>query len=89
MPENKEATYQPIAFDAIQIGLASPEKIREWSRGEVKKPETIINVLGIIGGFCNAIFTISTVIISIINDRLIILDIIKLFSLKEVIVLLI
>ena len=41
MPENKEATYQPIAFDAIQIGLASPEKIRQWSRGEVKKPETI------------------------------------------------
>ncbi len=34
-------TYQPIAFDAIKIGLASPEKIREWSRGEVKKPETI------------------------------------------------
>ena len=30
-----------INFDAIQIGLASPEKIREWSRGEVKKPETI------------------------------------------------
>ncbi len=28
-------------FDSIQIGLASPEKIREWSRGEVKKPETI------------------------------------------------
>jgi len=28
-------------FDAIKIGLASPEKIREWSRGEVKKPETI------------------------------------------------
>ena len=28
-------------FDAIGIGLASPEKIREWSRGEVKKPETI------------------------------------------------
>ena len=28
-------------FEAIQIGLASPEKIREWSRGEVKKPETI------------------------------------------------
>ena len=42
MPEttNKES-YQPIAFDAIRIGLASPEKIREWSRGEVKKPETI------------------------------------------------
>lgn len=28
-------------FDAIQIGIASPEKIREWSYGEVKKPETI------------------------------------------------
>jgi DNA-directed RNA polymerase subunit beta' len=28
-------------FDSIQIGLASPEKIRKWSRGEVKKPETI------------------------------------------------
>ena len=43
MPDttNKEATNQPIEFDAIQIGLASPEKIREWSRGEVKKPETI------------------------------------------------
>ncbi|MCI5951379.1 MAG: DNA-directed RNA polymerase subunit beta' [Anaerostipes sp.] len=32
---------QPMNFDAIKIGLASPEKIREWSRGEVKKPETI------------------------------------------------
>ncbi len=30
-----------IRFDAIKIGLASPEKIREWSHGEVKKPETI------------------------------------------------
>ena len=28
-------------FDAIQIGIASPEKIREWSYGEVKRPETI------------------------------------------------
>ena len=28
-------------FDSIKIGLASPEKIREWSKGEVKKPETI------------------------------------------------
>ena len=37
---NKEV-YQPISFDAIKIGLASPEKIREWSHGEVKKPETI------------------------------------------------
>ncbi len=30
-----------IAFDAIKIGMASPEQIREWSYGEVKKPETI------------------------------------------------
>ena len=30
-----------MTFDAIKIGLASPDKIREWSRGEVKKPETI------------------------------------------------
>ena len=28
-------------FDSIQIGIASPEKIREWSYGEVTKPETI------------------------------------------------
>ena len=28
-------------FDAIRIGIASPEKIREWSYGEVKKQETI------------------------------------------------
>ena len=28
-------------FESIQIGLASPDKIREWSKGEVKKPETI------------------------------------------------
>ena len=28
-------------FESIKIGLASPEKIRQWSRGEVKKPETI------------------------------------------------
>ena len=32
---------QPITYDAIKIGLASPEKIKEWSHGEVKKPETI------------------------------------------------
>ncbi|MBQ8951139.1 MAG: DNA-directed RNA polymerase subunit beta' [Eubacterium sp.] len=32
---------QPIYFDSIKIGLASPEQIREWSYGEVKKPETI------------------------------------------------
>ena len=34
-------TYQPITFDSIKIGLASPEKILEWSFGEVLKPETI------------------------------------------------
>ena len=28
-------------FESMQIGLASPEKIRSWSYGEVKKPETI------------------------------------------------
>ncbi|ONI40168.1 DNA-directed RNA polymerase subunit beta' [Candidatus Epulonipiscium fishelsonii] len=32
---------QSILFESIKIGLASPNKIREWSRGEVKKPETI------------------------------------------------
>src|SRR5471032_467017 len=32
---------QPEVFDAIKIGLASPDKIRSWSFGEVKKPETI------------------------------------------------
>ncbi len=44
MPEtvkNEETIYQPLSFDAIRIGLASPETIREWSHGEVKKPETI------------------------------------------------
>ena len=42
MPEvvNNESVNQ-ITYDAIKIGLASPEKIREWSRGEVRKPETI------------------------------------------------
>ena len=33
--------YEQVSFDAIRIGLASPEKILEWSHGEVKKPETI------------------------------------------------
>jgi len=41
MPEMKQEEYQPMTFDAIKIGLASPEKIREWSKGEVTKPETI------------------------------------------------
>ncbi len=38
---NTNDTYQPMTFDAIKIGLASPERIREWSKGEVTKPETI------------------------------------------------
>ncbi|MEI3267046.1 DNA-directed RNA polymerase subunit beta' [Frisingicoccus sp.] len=42
MPEmNSSEAYQPMTFDAIKIGLASPDKIRSWSHGEVKKPETI------------------------------------------------
>ena len=41
MPNSNEQQYQPLTFDAIKIGLASPEKIMEWSRGEVTKPETI------------------------------------------------
>ena len=42
MPETvSNEVYQPMTFDAIKIGLASPEKIRDWSYGEVLKPETI------------------------------------------------
>ncbi|MCI8723373.1 MAG: DNA-directed RNA polymerase subunit beta' [Ruminococcus sp.] len=41
MPTNNEQQHEPLTFDAIKIGLASPEKIMEWSRGEVTKPETI------------------------------------------------
>ena len=42
MPETtNNETYQPITFDAIKIGLASPDKIREWAHGVVLKPETI------------------------------------------------
>src|SRR5499427_7047201 len=36
-----EKPKDPLSFSAIRISLASPEKIREWSHGEVKKPETI------------------------------------------------
>jgi DNA-directed RNA polymerase subunit beta' len=36
-----EKPKDPLAFNALRISLASPEKIREWSFGEVKKPETI------------------------------------------------
>ena len=41
MPETANKENYQMSFDAIKIGLASPEKIREWSHGEVKKPETI------------------------------------------------
>src|SRR5688572_8802025 len=36
-----EKPKDPLTFSAMRISLASPEKIREWSHGEVKKPETI------------------------------------------------
>jgi DNA-directed RNA polymerase subunit beta' len=36
-----EKPKDPLAFNAFRIGIASPDKIREWSYGEVKKPETI------------------------------------------------
>jgi DNA-directed RNA polymerase subunit beta' len=36
-----EKPKDPLSFSAIRISIASPEKIREWSYGEVKKPETI------------------------------------------------
>ena len=41
MAEHNKEAYEPLTFDAIRIGLASPEKIKEWSRGQVMKPETI------------------------------------------------
>ena len=41
MADSNVKEEKHITYDAIKIGLASPEKIREWSRGEVKKPETI------------------------------------------------
>ena len=36
-----EKPKDPLAFSALRISIASPDKIREWSYGEVKKPETI------------------------------------------------
>jgi DNA-directed RNA polymerase subunit beta' len=36
-----EKPQDPVTFNAIRIGIASPDKVREWSHGEVKKPETI------------------------------------------------
>ena len=46
MPEttNKEAINQSVSFDAIRIGLASPEKIREWSRGDVSGKGQVVIV---------------------------------------------
>ena len=41
MSEMNKEVQQPISFDAIKIGLASPEQILKWSKGEVTKPETI------------------------------------------------
>src|SRR5947199_10835415 len=36
-----EKPKNPVAFNSLRISIASPEKIRSWSHGEVKKPETI------------------------------------------------
>ena len=47
MSETKQEVYQPMTFDAIRIGLASPEKIREWSRGEVSDPARSGNVIAV------------------------------------------
>jgi len=41
MAQNTKKEYASMTFDKVRIGLASPEKIREWSHGEVTKPETI------------------------------------------------
>ena len=41
MPETMKENNQAMTFDAIKIGLASPDTIRKWSHGEVTKPETI------------------------------------------------
>ena len=61
-------------FDSIKIGLASPEQMREWSYGEVKKPETI-NYRTLKperdGLFCERIFgpTIRTGNVTAVNTR--------------------
>ena len=41
MPQVSDVLEETLTYDKIKIKLASPSKIREWSRGEVKKPETI------------------------------------------------
>ncbi len=59
MSETKAQTNEARSFDAIKIGLASPERIREWSRGEVKTAETInyrTHKPEIGGLFCEKIF---------------------------------
>ena len=59
MNMKKDRSYELNNFDALQIGLASPDKIREWSHGEVQEPETI-NYRTLKpepkGLFCEAIF---------------------------------
>ena len=40
MPQVSDVIQKTLAYDKIKIKLASPSKIREWSRGEVKKPKT-------------------------------------------------
>ena len=37
LDRNNDEVNDGVSFESIRIGLASPEKIREWSRGEVKK----------------------------------------------------
>ena len=41
MPQVSDVIQETLTYDKIKIKLAPPDKIREWSRGEVKKPETI------------------------------------------------
>ena len=38
---DNQNSLQENSFDSIKITLASPEKIKSWSYGEIKKPETI------------------------------------------------
>lgn len=42
---NNQTVEQPVNFDAIKIGLASPELIRQWSHGEVKSRKPLTTVL--------------------------------------------
>ena len=38
---DRESIKDPLSFNSIRLGIASPEAIKKWSHGEVKKPETI------------------------------------------------